>query len=75
MIAADPSGQPLVNVTGWFSRASMDIIGEGFAHVSAVVTSRSNPQPQAAFDFQFESLDNIKNSLVQALVMRDDDVL
>ncbi|KAH9023972.1 cytochrome P450 [Lactarius pseudohatsudake] len=28
VIAADPSGQPLVNVVGWFSRASLDIIGE-----------------------------------------------
>ncbi|KAH8995443.1 cytochrome P450 [Lactarius akahatsu] len=28
VIAADPSGQPLVNVAGWFSRASLDIIGE-----------------------------------------------
>ncbi|KAH9025552.1 cytochrome P450 [Lactarius hengduanensis] len=28
VIAADPSGQPLVNVAAWFSRASLDIIGE-----------------------------------------------
>ncbi|KAH9066246.1 cytochrome P450 [Lactarius vividus] len=29
VIAADPSGQPLVNVVGWLSCASLDIIGEG----------------------------------------------
>jgi len=45
VIAADPSGQPIVNVTGWFSRAALDVIGE------------------AGFDFQFESLDDMKNSL------------
>ncbi|KAI9449717.1 cytochrome P450 [Lactarius psammicola] len=43
VIAANPSGRPLVNVSGWFTRASLDIIGE------------------AGFDFQFGSLDNIKN--------------
>ncbi|KAH9173529.1 cytochrome P450 [Lactarius sanguifluus] len=46
VIAADPSDQPLVNVVGWFSRASLDIIGE------------------AAFDFQFGSLDDLANPLV-----------
>ncbi|KAF8267874.1 cytochrome P450 [Lactarius quietus] len=45
VIAADPSGQPIVNVTGWFSRAALDVIGE------------------AGFDFQFGSLDDMKNSL------------
>jgi hypothetical protein len=38
VIAADASGQPLVNVTGWFSRATLDIIGEGFVCLSAAVT-------------------------------------
>jgi len=28
LIATDPSGQPLVNVTGWLSRTTLDIIGE-----------------------------------------------
>ncbi|KAI0284851.1 cytochrome P450 [Russula brevipes] len=28
LIAADPSGQPLVNVMGWLSRTTLDIIGE-----------------------------------------------
>ncbi|KAH9989062.1 cytochrome P450 [Russula compacta] len=28
LIAADSSGQPLVNVTGWLSRTTLDIIGE-----------------------------------------------
>ncbi|KAH9066245.1 cytochrome P450 [Lactarius vividus] len=55
VIAADPSGQPLVNVVGWFSRASLDIIGE------ALHTDR---QLKAGFDFQFGSLDNLQNPLV-----------
>jgi cytochrome P450 len=28
VVATDQSGQPLVNVTGWFSRAALDVIGE-----------------------------------------------
>ncbi|KAI9430949.1 cytochrome P450 [Lactarius psammicola] len=72
VIAADPSGQPLVNVTGWFSRVALDIIGEGFARVSAAVTSRANPQSQAGFDFQFGSLDNTKNPF--GMQDGDDDV-
>ena len=47
VIAADPSSQPLVNVVGWFSRASLDIIGEGFARVSTTVKSRTNRQQLA----------------------------
>ena len=64
MTAADPSGQPLVNVTGWFSRASLDIIGEGFARISTAVISQAYRQPTAGFGFQFASLDNRKNPLV-----------
>jgi cytochrome P450 len=44
VIAADPSGQPLVNVTGWFSRASLDIIGEaGFDFQFGSLDNGKNP--------------------------------
>jgi hypothetical protein len=29
VISLDPTGQPLVNVTPWLSRATLDVIGEG----------------------------------------------
>jgi hypothetical protein len=29
IIAADPSGQPLIDLTIWLSRATLDVIGEG----------------------------------------------
>jgi hypothetical protein len=29
LVAPDPSGQPLVNVTGWISRTTLDIMGQG----------------------------------------------
>jgi hypothetical protein len=29
IIAADPSGQPLIELTKWLSRATLDVIGEG----------------------------------------------
>ena len=29
VISLDPTGQPLVNVPPWFSRATLDVIGEG----------------------------------------------
>jgi len=60
-----------VNVTGWFSRASLDIIGEGVEDIPVVVRLRTNFQSIASFDFQFKSLDNKKNPLV----LRDDDGL
>jgi hypothetical protein len=63
VIAADPSGQPLVNVTGWFSSAALDVIGEGFTRVYIAVTSRTNYRPKAGFDFQFGSLDKKQNPL------------
>ncbi|KAH9066249.1 cytochrome P450 [Lactarius vividus] len=44
VIAADPSGQPLVNVVGWFSRASLDIIGEaGFNFQFGSLDNLQNP--------------------------------
>ncbi|KAH9012298.1 cytochrome P450 [Lactarius pseudohatsudake] len=44
VIAADPSGQPLVNVVGWFSRASLDIIGEaGFDFQFGSLDNLANP--------------------------------
>ncbi|KAH8998336.1 cytochrome P450 [Lactarius hatsudake] len=44
VIAADPSGQPLVNVVGWFSRASLDIIGEaGFDFQFGSLDNLQNP--------------------------------
>ena len=29
VISLDPTGQPLLNVTPWISRATLDVIGEG----------------------------------------------
>ena len=29
VISLDPTGQPLINVTPWLSRATLDVIGEG----------------------------------------------
>jgi hypothetical protein len=29
LVAPDPSRQPLVNVTGWISRTTLDIMGQG----------------------------------------------
>ncbi|KAH8998334.1 cytochrome P450 [Lactarius hatsudake] len=44
VIAADPSGQPLVNVAEWFSRASLDIIGEaGFDFQFGSLDNLANP--------------------------------
>ncbi|KAH9173543.1 cytochrome P450, partial [Lactarius sanguifluus] len=44
VFAADPSGQPLVNVVGWFSRASLDIIGEaGFDFQFGSLDNLQNP--------------------------------
>ncbi|KAF8258387.1 hypothetical protein EI94DRAFT_1708056 [Lactarius quietus] len=68
LIAADPSGRPLVNVIRWFSSTTLDIIGEGFSHI-LLLTSHTNHQPEASFDFQFRSLDNAKNPL------RNDDMI
>lgn len=52
-----------MNVTGWFSSAALDVIGEGFTRVYAAVTSRTNHRRKAGFGFQFGSLDNAKNPL------------
>ncbi|KAF8258386.1 cytochrome P450 [Lactarius quietus] len=44
VIAADPSGQPLVNVIGWFSSATLDIIGEaGFDFQFGSLNNTKNP--------------------------------
>ncbi|KAI9446036.1 cytochrome P450 [Lactarius indigo] len=44
VISADPSGQSLVNVAGWFSRASLDIIGEaGFDFQFGSLDDLQNP--------------------------------
>jgi cytochrome P450 len=44
VIAADPSGQPLVNVTGWFSSATLDVIGEaGFGFQFGSLDKKKNP--------------------------------
>jgi len=44
VIAADPSGQPLVEVTGWFSSAALDIIGEaGFDFQFGLLDNTTNP--------------------------------
>ncbi|KAN0129576.1 cytochrome P450 [Lactarius tabidus] len=44
VIAADPSGQPLVNVTGWFSSATLDVIGEaGFDFQFGSLDKKQNP--------------------------------
>ncbi|KAH9173526.1 cytochrome P450 [Lactarius sanguifluus] len=44
VLAANPSGQPLVNVVGWFSRVSLDIIGEaGFDFQFGSLDNLTNP--------------------------------
>ncbi|KAN0136054.1 cytochrome P450 [Lactarius tabidus] len=44
LIVADPSGQPLVNVTGWFSKATLDVIGEaGFDFQFGSLDNTKNP--------------------------------
>ena len=63
-MSADPSGQPVINVTGWLSRTTLDIIGEGsyptLIRVRGIVILT---HVQAGFGFQFGSLDNVKTPL------------
>ena len=65
VIASDPSGQPLIDLVVWLSRATLDVIGEGvgsFFRLSLCLCSNS---PVAGFDYQFGSLDNIKTALAE----------
>ena len=42
VISLDPTGQPLVNVPPWFSRATLDVIGEGKCGIVATHTFSHN---------------------------------
>jgi len=39
VISLDPTGQPVINVTTWLSRTTLDIIGEGKCSVSVITVS------------------------------------
>jgi hypothetical protein len=57
VISLDPTGQPVINVTTWLSRTTLDIIGEGECSAS-VKTVFYMILCVAGFDFHFGSLDN-----------------
>jgi len=61
VIYQDHTGQPVINVTPWLSRMTLDIIGEGMCRV--MVGSRVYIPYIAGFDFHFGSLDNKKTEL------------
>jgi hypothetical protein len=64
VISADPSGQPVINVTGWLSRTTLDIIGEGSYTTLVLVRGIVIlTRLKAGFGFQFGSLDNVETSL------------
>jgi hypothetical protein len=64
VISADPSGQPVINVTGWLSRTTLDIIGEGsYPTLVLVYGIIILTHLQAGFGFQFGSLDDVKTPL------------
>lgn len=44
VISLDPTGQPLLNVTPWISRATLDVIGEGKRSALLVGTAFRNLQ-------------------------------
>ena len=59
VISLDPTGQPIINVITWFSRAALDIIGEGKCYVLPCSCDGGSQIPcVAGFDFHFGSLDN-----------------
>jgi hypothetical protein len=69
LFTSDPSAQPLVNVTGWLSRTTLDIMGQGEkTHCSAfrgswaliLIFRRS-----AGFDIRLGSLDNAETELTK----------
>jgi hypothetical protein len=61
----DPTGEPVINVTTWLSRTTLDIIGEGKSSASAKFCDNIFYMMPcvAGFDFHFGSLDNEKTQL------------
>ncbi|KAI9446009.1 cytochrome P450 [Lactarius indigo] len=65
-IAADPSGQPVINVIEWLSRTTLDVIGEaGFGFRFRSLDGLENPLRK-----QTESLSNLGASSQYDLVFR-----
>jgi hypothetical protein len=51
-----------VDVTGWLSRITLDIIGEGKCYL-VFIAAIALKYLLAGFGFQFSSLDNVKTQL------------
>jgi len=63
-IATDKNHEPILDLSEWLSRATLDIIGEG-GFPDITITAYANCDGLAGFDFDFGALDNSDNAVTR----------
>lgn len=59
-------GSAVINIQAWFTRATLDVIGDGMLSLITGMKQRSDVGYTVAFDYRFGALDEAENELTMA---------
>jgi len=65
LVAKDPSGEPVINVASWFSRLTLEIVGQGTYILHYILLVLTYPTT-AGFNYSFDAFDLRENPLRKA---------
>jgi len=65
LIAKDSSGEPVINVAPWFSRLTLEIVGQGMYILNCTLLMLTYPTT-VGFNYSFDALDLKDNPLKRA---------